>query len=77
MNESSSTLLKLLDELIRQWLTTMSSIEIGSDPAKIRLLKEARSSAPDGEPSDLVRAVYQEVFLRDLWSGADPIHQGE
>lgn len=63
-------LLKTLDELVQAWLVTMSPIEIGSDPAKIRLLKEIREQAV-GEPTPLVRDVYREVFLRDVWTGAE------
>lgn len=62
--------LKLLDELVRAWLETMSPVEIGSDLEKVRLLKEARAEVSSGEPSPLVRSVYEEVFLRDVWSGA-------
>lgn len=64
-------LLKMLDELIRAWLVTMTPVEIGSDPEKIRLLKEVASEAL-GEPSPLVRKVYQEVFLKNVWTRADP-----
>lgn len=60
-------LLKTLEELLRAWLAIMSPIEIGSDPAKIRLLREI-SVETDGEPSPFVKQVYEEVFLRDVWT---------
>lgn len=62
-------LLKLLDELIKSWLETWTPDEIGSDVAKITLLQDARASISEGQPSELVRHVYQEVFLSDLWGG--------
>lgn len=62
-------LIKLLDALIQSWLVTMTPVEIGSDVEKIRLLKEARAGIV-GEPTPLVKQVYQEVFLRDVWNGA-------
>lgn len=63
-------LLKLLDALITSWSETMTPIEIGSDLEKVRLLKEARAGIGEGTPSPLVRQVYQEVFLRDVWTAA-------
>jgi hypothetical protein len=62
-------LLKLLDELCRAWLETNTPDQIGSDVEKIGILQEARAAITEGTPSDLVKAVYQEVFLRDVWSG--------
>lgn len=62
-------LLKLLDELLRSWMETSTPTEIGSDLDKVRLLKEARAAITEGVPSQLVQAVYREVFLRDVWSG--------
>jgi hypothetical protein len=69
MSAKDDMLLKLLDELCRSWLQTMTPDEIGSDVEKIRILKEARAAVTEGMPSELVKAVYQEVFLRDVWSG--------
>lgn len=69
MGTKDDMLLKLLDELCRAWLQTMTPDEIGSDVEKIRVLKEARAAVKGGKPSELVTAVYQEVFLRDVWSG--------
>lgn len=60
----------MLEELLRAWLRTETAVEIGSDPRKVRLLK-AINAEVDGEPSPLVKEVYQEVFLRDVWSRAD------
>ncbi len=62
-------MMKMLEALVEAWLETMTTIEIGSDVEKIRLLKEARAGLVGVEPSALVRQVYEEVFLRDVWSG--------
>lgn len=75
--EKDDMLLKLLDELVRSWLQTMTPVEIGSDVEKIRLLREARALITEGKPSELVQDVYQEVFLSDLWRGAGPTQPGE
>jgi hypothetical protein len=64
-------LLKLLDELVRSWLEKYTPIEIGSDPHKIGLLQEARAQITEGIPSKLVRQLYQEVFLEDVWRGVN------
>jgi len=69
METKDQMLLKLLDELCRAWLETNTPEQIGSDVEKIRVLQEARAAVSEGMPSDLVKAVYEEVFLRDFWSG--------
>lgn len=64
-------LLLMLDTLIQSWLANYTPVEIGSDLEKVRLLKEFRAAIDAGEPTSLVRQVYQEVFLRDVW-GVEP-----
>lgn len=56
----------LLEELIVAWLKSETPIEIRSDIAKVRLLQAARDEITR-EPSGLVRAFYDEVFLDDGW----------
>lgn len=68
---SDTMLLKTLEELLRSWMETMTPNEIGSDPEKIRLLKEV-SGEVVGEPTPFIREVYQEVFLRDVWTRGNP-----
>lgn len=62
-------LLRMLDELVASWLDTMTPVEIGSDLQKVRLLKEVRATVGEGQPSPSAQQLYQEVFLRDIWSG--------
>lgn len=70
MNERDPMLIKLLDELVRAWLETHTTVQIGNDPEKIGLLQEAREAIREGEPSELVKQVYREVFLREFWNGS-------
>lgn len=62
-------LLKLLEELVRAWSESHTPAEIRQDLAKVKLLNQVRSSVEEGQPSELVRQFYGEVFLRDVWSG--------
>lgn len=64
-------IITLLDHLLRSWLQQFTTQEIGSDVDKIRLLNAVRREV-DVEPTPLVRQVYEEVFLRDVWTGTDP-----
>lgn len=68
---SDDILHKTLEELLRCWTATMSPIDIGSDPVKVRLLKEI-SEKTGGTPSTFVRSIYDEVFLRDVWTRPSP-----
>ena len=59
----------LLRALCEAWADQYSFNEIGSDVEKIRLLNEARDLLVGTgyvAPED-VRALYQGVYLRDVW----------
>ena len=61
----SEIILQLLDELSNIWLEVYGADDVGNDPAKIRILREARAAVSEGEPSERVKFLYREVFLRD------------
>jgi hypothetical protein len=67
--QSDHVVIELLDALCASWAEHHSASEVGSDPDKIRLLREARdaidpksTAIPEG-----VRSLYNGVFKRDVW----------
>ncbi len=58
---------QLLEALLECWLTTGTTVDIGSDPKKVGLLKRVADENRGHVPSPFVRDTYDEVFLRDVW----------
>lgn len=62
--------LKLFMELSAYWQDSLEPAEIGSDPKKIILMREVREALETNsiEIPALVLKLYEEVYLRDVWT---------
>lgn len=60
-------LMQLLEALLESWLETETTVDIGSDPEKVQLLRRVTEEERGLEPTPFVRDIYREVFLRDIW----------
>lgn len=61
-------IMQLLEALLESWLATETTVDIGSDPEKIGLLKRVAEEGRGQMPTPFVRDTYREVFLRDIWN---------
>lgn len=59
-------IIEILEALLEAWLSTMTPADIACDPDKVMLLKRVTES--DVRPTPFVRDLYEEVFLRDVWT---------
>lgn len=60
-------IMELLEALLESWLATETTVDIGSDPEKVGLLKRVAEEGVGAMPTPFVRDTYGKVFLRDIW----------
>lgn len=60
-------IMELLEALLESWLATETTVDIGSDPDKVGLLKRVAEEGQGQTPTPFVRDTYRKVFLRDIW----------